>query len=55
MAYRTVDTPVGALLLAATPAGLVRVAYTREDHDSVLDTLARRVPPEDPYGTGAAG
>ena len=28
VAYRTVDTPVGALLLAATPAGLVRVAYT---------------------------
>ena len=45
VAYRTVDTPVGALLLAATPAGLVRVAYTREDHDSVLDTLARRISP----------
>jgi methylated-DNA-[protein]-cysteine S-methyltransferase len=45
VAYRTVDTPVGSLLLAATPAGLVRVAYTREDHDAVLDTLARRISP----------
>ena len=45
VAYRTVDTPVGLLLLAATPAGLVRVAYTREDHDAVLDTLARRISP----------
>src|SRR5262249_58639299 len=27
VAYRTVDSPVGPLLLAATEAGLVRVAY----------------------------
>ena len=27
VAYRTVDTPVGPLLLAATEQGLVRVAY----------------------------
>jgi hypothetical protein len=26
VAHRTVDTPVGALLLAATPEGVVRVA-----------------------------
>ncbi len=43
LAYRTVDSPVGALLLAATPAGLARVAFASEDHDSVLDTLARRI------------
>lgn len=43
VAYRTVDSPVGALLLAATEAGLVRVAYSREDHDRVLDELAERV------------
>lgn len=36
VAYRTVDTPVGTLLLAATGDGLVRVAYEREDHDAVL-------------------
>jgi methylated-DNA-[protein]-cysteine S-methyltransferase len=45
VAYRTVDTPVGALLLAATEAGLVRVAYAREDHDRVLEQLANRISP----------
>lgn len=45
LAYTTVDSPVGALLLAATPRGLVRVAYASEDHDQVLDTLARRLSP----------
>lgn len=45
IAYRTLDTPVGSLLLAATPDGLVRVAYAREDHDAVLDALAQRVSP----------
>jgi methylated-DNA-[protein]-cysteine S-methyltransferase len=43
VAYTTVDSPVGPLLLAATPQGLVRVAYDVEDHDHVLDTLARRL------------
>ena len=45
VAYTTVDSPVGALLLAATPQGLVRVAYDIEDHDRVLDTLAQRLSP----------
>lgn len=45
VAYRTVDTPVGALLLAATPAGLVRVAYPTEDHDAVLAMLSARISP----------
>jgi methylated-DNA-[protein]-cysteine S-methyltransferase len=45
VAFRTVDSPVGALLLAATPAGLVRVAYAREDHDRVLADLAARISP----------
>jgi len=45
LAYRTVDTPLGSLLLAATPAGLVRVAYESQDHDAVLATLADRVSP----------
>ena len=40
VAYRTVDSPVGALLLAATTVGLVRVAYDIEDHDAVLAKLA---------------
>jgi methylated-DNA-[protein]-cysteine S-methyltransferase len=45
VAYRTVDSPVGTLLLAATPRGLVRVAYDREDHAAVLARLAERVSP----------
>ena len=45
IAYRTVDTPVGRLLLAATERGLVRVAYASEDHDAVLQTLAERISP----------
>lgn len=45
VAYRTIDTPVGALLLAATERGLVRVAYDREDHDRVLAQLADGVSP----------
>jgi methylated-DNA-[protein]-cysteine S-methyltransferase len=45
VAYRTVDSPVGDLLLAATEAGLVRIAYAGEDHDRVLGTLADRISP----------
>jgi methylated-DNA-[protein]-cysteine S-methyltransferase len=45
VAYRTVDTPVGTLLLAATTAGLVRVAYDVEGHDAVLAGLADRISP----------
>ena len=45
IAYTTVDSPVGALLLAATPKGLIRVAYDIEDHDRVLDALSQRVSP----------
>jgi len=45
VAYRTVDTPVGTLLLATTERGLVRVAYPSEDHAAVLEQLATRVSP----------
>jgi methylated-DNA-[protein]-cysteine S-methyltransferase len=45
VAYTTIDSPVGVLLLAATPHGLVRVAYDVEDHDRVLDTLSQRISP----------
>jgi len=45
VAYRTIDTPVGTLLLAATEKGLIRVAYEREDHEKVLELLATRVSP----------
>ena len=43
VAYRTVDSPLGSLLLAATEQGLLRVAYAREDHDRVLAQLASSV------------
>ena len=43
--YAVVDSPVGPLLLAATDEGLVRVAFAAEDHDRVLDSLARSVGP----------
>jgi methylated-DNA-[protein]-cysteine S-methyltransferase len=45
LAYRTVDTPVGSLLLAATPAGLVRVVYENVGHDTELARLAEAVSP----------
>ncbi|MDR3661555.1 MAG: methylated-DNA--[protein]-cysteine S-methyltransferase [Mycobacterium sp.] len=45
IAYRTVDSPVGPLLLAATEQGLLRVAYAREDHDTVLAQLAEKISP----------
>ena len=45
VAYRTIDSPVGTLLLAATTVGLVRVAFDIEDHDAVLTALAGSVSP----------
>nr|WP_315850417.1 methylated-DNA--[protein]-cysteine S-methyltransferase [Clavibacter phaseoli] len=43
--FTTIDSPVGPLLLAATERGLIRVAYSREDHDTVLGDLAQRLGP----------
>lgn len=46
VAYTREDSPVGPLLLACTPAGLVRVAYLGEhNEDAVLEELAARVSP----------
>ena len=45
LAYRTLDTPIGALLLAATDRGLVRIAFEREGFDAVLDALAVKISP----------
>ncbi len=45
VAYTTVDSPVGRLLLAATGRGLARVAYASEDHDRVLEVLAQKLSP----------
>lgn len=43
--YRTLDSPVGPLLLAATEIGLVRIAFAVQDHDRVLDELAGALGP----------
>ncbi len=45
VAYATYDSPVGTLVLAATPAGLVSVAFTDGGIDSALEQLARTVSP----------
>ncbi len=45
VAYRSIDSPIGTLLLAATPRGLVRVAFDVEGHDAVLQQLASTVSP----------
>ncbi|MGE2815180.1 methylated-DNA--[protein]-cysteine S-methyltransferase [Mycobacterium heidelbergense] len=45
IAYRTVDSALGPLLLAATPLGLLRVAFANESRDAVLQNLAARVSP----------
>lgn len=45
VAYRIVDSPIGPLLVAATPQGLVRVAFELEDHETVLARLATSISP----------
>jgi methylated-DNA-[protein]-cysteine S-methyltransferase len=45
VAYATLDSPVGTLLLAATPRGLVRLAYVNGDEENVLEQLADEVSP----------
>src|SRR5690606_32379362 len=39
VAYRFIDSPLGRLLLAATPRGLVRLAFEGEPVDDVLTEL----------------
>jgi methylated-DNA-[protein]-cysteine S-methyltransferase len=47
VAYAITDSPVGRLLLATTPAGLIRLAYldAGEDEDAVLERLSAKVSP----------
>ncbi|HET6711602.1 methylated-DNA--[protein]-cysteine S-methyltransferase [Amycolatopsis sp.] len=45
VAYHTVGSPIGSLLLAATEEGLVKVAFDRQDHDAVLTELASSISP----------
>jgi methylated-DNA-[protein]-cysteine S-methyltransferase len=46
VAYTSVDSPLGPLVVAATPRGLVRVSYSEfRGEEEVLEELARRVSP----------
>jgi methylated-DNA-[protein]-cysteine S-methyltransferase len=45
VAYGSMDSPVGELLVAVTDRGLVRVAFADEPSEEVLDELAARVSP----------
>jgi methylated-DNA-[protein]-cysteine S-methyltransferase len=41
--YSTADSPLGRLLLAATPVGVVRVGFASEAREQILDELATRI------------
>jgi methylated-DNA-[protein]-cysteine S-methyltransferase len=43
--YGYVDSPLGRLTVAATPRGLIRVAYPSNDPDHVLEELAAKLSP----------
>ncbi len=45
VAMTTMDTPIGTLLLLATPRGLVRISFESEDRDEVLGDIAAHVSP----------
>jgi methylated-DNA-[protein]-cysteine S-methyltransferase len=45
VAVTTMDSPIGKLLLMATPKGLVRVAFETENRDDVLAEVAEHLSP----------
>lgn len=45
VAYTTVDSPFGPLLLAATPRGLVKVSFPQFGTEATLEELARKISP----------
>ncbi|MGH3319430.1 MAG: methylated-DNA--[protein]-cysteine S-methyltransferase [Streptosporangiaceae bacterium] len=45
VAYAPLDSPLGELIIAATPAGVVRLAFDNESRDHVLGELASRLSP----------
>ncbi len=55
ISYRTVDSPIGGLLLAATPDALVRIAFECEGFEAVLDALAAETVTEAAGDTGNTG
>ncbi len=45
VAYATVDSPFGSLLIATTPLGLVKLSLPNYDAGEALEDLARRISP----------
>lgn len=45
VAVTSMDTPIGKLLLLATPRGLVRIAFEEEDRDDVLTEVSEHLSP----------
>jgi methylated-DNA-[protein]-cysteine S-methyltransferase len=45
VAYATVDSPFGPLLLATTPRGLVKVSFPQFGTEATLEELATRISP----------
>jgi methylated-DNA-[protein]-cysteine S-methyltransferase len=45
VAYATVDSPFGQLLLAATPRGLVKVSFPQFGTEATLEELATKISP----------
>jgi methylated-DNA-[protein]-cysteine S-methyltransferase len=45
VAYAETDSPVGKLLLATTPRGLVKVSFPTQPFEEVLERLAREISP----------
>ena len=45
VAYATLDSPLGRLLVASTERGLVRVSFHTEQHEDVLNELVVRISP----------
>ena len=45
VAYTTLDSPFGALLVASTPKGLVRLAFPEESAEQFLERLSLRLSP----------
>jgi methylated-DNA-[protein]-cysteine S-methyltransferase len=45
VAFTTIDSPFGPLLLASTPQGLVKVSLPGHDPDEALEELAARISP----------
>ena len=45
VAYATVDSPIGSLVVACTPKGVVRLGFPSEDANDVLQELSVRLSP----------